>query len=102
MILAVEAGIGFVQMLALTLLYGLRSSWRHNAAGWVLLGSFAIKAVIFGMILLGRFTDGLGLVPWIVAMGLFDLVQFGWLVLVIREQRRTMRECAAPDDRPLI
>lgn len=97
--LAIASAVGFTQMLVLTLLYALRSNWRSSAAGFVLLGSFAIKATIFGMLLLGRFIGPLGVVPWAVAVGAFDLVQFAWLWLVIREQA-ARRDC--PPDEPSI
>lgn len=98
-LLAVASAVGFTQMLVLTLLYGLRSNWKSSPAGLVLLGSFAIKAVIFGMILLGRLIGPLGAVPWAIAVGAFDLVQFAWLWLVIREQK-AHRDC--PPDEPAL
>jgi hypothetical protein len=96
-LLAAESAIGLTQMATLTLLYGLRSNWRSSPAGLVLLGSFGIKAIIFGMILLGRLIGPLGIVPWVIAVGAFDLIQFGWLWLVIREQA-SRRDC--PPDEP--
>jgi hypothetical protein len=98
-LLAVASGVAFTQMLVLSLLYGFRSHWRSSPAGLVLLGSFAIKAVIFGMILLGRLIGPLGIVPWAIAVGAFDVIQFGWLWLVIREQA-SRRDC--PPDEPAL
>lgn len=91
--LAAAAAIGLTQMLALVLIYGLRSNWRAHSVGIVLLGSFTIKAVIFAMILLGRIIGPLGVEVWATALLVFDVVQFAWLRLVIRAQR-------APRDDP--
>lgn len=93
--LAVASAIGLAQAVTLTLMYGLRSDWKSSAAGLVLLSSFTIKAVIYGMLVVGRLTGGLGIWPWVIAVALFDLVQMGWLVLVLREQR-VLRRCPPP------
>lgn len=98
-LLAAASAVGFTQMAVLTLLYGLRSNWRSSPAGLVLLGSFAIKAIIFGMILLSQIIGRLGVVPWAIAVAVFDAIQFGWLWLVIREQA-SRRDC--PPDKPAL
>lgn len=86
-ILGWEAAIGFAQMLTLVALYG-RAKWFRSLTGWVLMSSFTIKAVIFGMMLAGRVFGPVGLVWWIVAMAVFDCVQMGWIILVARQQHR--------------
>lgn len=86
MALAAAAAIGFGQMLALSILYGTRSNWRSHPVGIVLLGSFTIKAIMFGMILIGRVIGPLGVMTWAIAIIAFDVVQFAWLRLVIRAQ----------------
>jgi hypothetical protein len=91
-VLGWEAAIGFVQMVVLAGLYGFRSRWRASLMGWVLMGSFLIKAIIFGMILAGRLFGPLGLFWWAVAMAVFDLVQFGWIILLLRQQREERAE----------
>lgn len=85
-ILGAESAVGFVQMLILVALYG-RGKWYRSLAGWVLMGSFLTKATLFGMILAGRLFGPLGLLWWIIAMAVFDVVQTGWIFLVARQQR---------------
>lgn len=87
-LLGVEAVVGLVQMATLALVYGLRSNWRASLAGWVLMGSFLTKLVIFAMIGWGMFHGPLGPAVWAVAVGLFDIVQAGWLVLLVRQQNQ--------------
>lgn len=95
-ILGAEALLGLAQMVVLTLLYGLRSRWYSSLAGWVLLSSFLTKLVIFGLIALGMFRGPLGPYVWAGAVLAFDLVQMGWIVLLIR-QLRTKHRPDTPD-----
>lgn len=87
-VLGWEAALGFAQMVLLAVLYGFRSRWRTSLAGWVLMSSFLTKSIIFGMILAGRVFGPLGVFWWAVAMFAFDLVQAGWVVLLLRQQRQ--------------
>jgi hypothetical protein len=100
-LLGVEAVVGFVQMAILTVFYGLRSNWRASLAGLVLMSSFMTKLVIFAMIGWGMFQGPLGPGVWAVAVGVFDIVQAGWLVLLVRQQQKERVDAPVSERNPL-
>lgn len=99
-LLGAVAIVGLVQMAILTVVYGLRSNWRASLAGWVLMSSFLTKLIIFAMIGWGMFHGPLGPAVWAVTVAIFDIVQAGWLILLLRQQNQERSDAGEHSDAP--